>query len=216
MVEKLQKKAKKPKIVIVDDDYRQVPQPIAQPQNPPRHIPPRDQKTGCFIKKHIKDAQPPVQLQKHPKMQQPIGKKNQLEDHHKDHHCHLHNKSMSQDPITFTISTMTFQTENESLLKFKSINICNSQNKNFKSFTNEFKVKIFKKLDDVIEIYHIFQELIKTVKRRRKLSDNDRLRLVIQNEHLPNAISTKFNKVKDFKVGDLEQVIRILEYKNVP
>ena len=52
----------------------------------------------------------------------------------------------------------------------------------------------------------------KTVKRRRKLSDNDMLRLVIQNEELPNAISTKFNKVQeDFKLADLEQVIRILE-----
>ena len=55
-------------------------------------------------------------------------------------------------------------------------------------------------------------ELIKTVKRRKKLSDNDMLRLVIQNEELPNAISTKCNKVQeDFKPADLEEVIRILE-----
>ena len=50
MVEKLQKKAKRPKIVIVDDDYRQVPQLIAQPQSPPRRIQPRDPKTGRFMK----------------------------------------------------------------------------------------------------------------------------------------------------------------------
>ena len=62
----------------------------------------------------------------------------------------------------------------------------------------------------------MFQELLKTVKRRRKLSDNDMLRLVIQNEELPNAISTKFNKVQDFKLGDLENVISILEYRAIP
>ena len=65
-------------------------------------------------------------------------------------------------------------------------------------------------------IYHIFQELVKTIKRRRKLSDNDMLRLVIQNEELPNAISTKFNKVQDFKLADLENVINILEYCAIP
>ena len=71
-------------------------------------------------------------------------------------------------------------------------------------------------MDDTKGIYHVFQELIKTVKRRRKLSNNDRLRFVIQNEELPNAISTKFNKVEDFKLADLEQVIRILEYRDIP
>ena len=108
------------------------------------------------------------------------------------------------------------QTENTSLGKFKIISVQSSENKKFKSYTNEFKVKIIKKLDDVKEIYHIFQELVKTVKRRRKLSNNDMLRLVIQNEELPNAISTKFNKVENFKLGDLENVINILEYRAIP
>ena len=116
----------------------------------------------------------------------------------------------------FNFGDDIFQTENQSLEKFKIIRVQSRQNKKFKSFTNEFKVKIFNKLDDVKEIYHIFQELVKTVKRRRKLSDNDMLRLVIQNEELPNAISTKFNKVKNFKLGDLENVINILEYRAIP
>ena len=90
------------------------------------------------------------------------------------------------------------------------------ENKKFKSYTNEFKVKILKKLDNIKEICHILQELVKTVKRRRKLSNNDMLRLVIQNEELPNAISTKFNKVQDFKLGDLETIINILEYRAIP
>ena len=42
------------------------------------------------------------------------------------------------------------------------------------------------------------------------------LRFVIQTEELPNAISMKFNKVQDFKPADLEQVIKILEYQDIP
>ena len=40
-----------------------------------------------------------------------------------------------------------FQTENVSLGKFKIISVQSRQNKKFKSFTNEIKVKILKKLD---------------------------------------------------------------------
>ena len=116
----------------------------------------------------------------------------------------------------FNFDDDIFQTENTSLEKFKIISVQSRQNKKFKSYTNEFKVKILKKLDDVKEIYHIFHELVKTVKKRRKLSNNDMLRLVIQNEELPNAISTKFNKVQDFKLGDLDAIINILEYRAIP
>ena len=98
--------------------------------------------------------------------------------------------------------------ENSKLLTYKAvINIQSRQNKKFNSFTNEFKVKVLKKLDDVKEIHYIFQEIIKTVKKKRKLRNNDMLRFTIQNEELPNAISTKFNKVKDFKLDDLEKSI---------
>ena len=41
------------------------------------------------------------------------------------------------------------------------------------------------------------------------------LRPVIQNEELPKAISTKFNKVQDFQLGDLETIINILEYRAI-
>ena len=70
-------------------------------------------------------------------------------------------------------------------------------------------------MDDVKEVYHIFQELVRTVKRSRKLSDNGVLRLIIQNEELPDTISTKFNKVGDFQLGDLENVINVLEYRAI-
>ena len=116
----------------------------------------------------------------------------------------------------FNFDDDIFQIENQSLEKFKIISVQSRENKKFKSYTNKFKVKILEKLDDVKEIYHILQELVKTVKRRRKLSDNDILRLVIQNEELLNAISTKFNKVEDFKLGDLETIIKILEYQAIP
>ena len=116
----------------------------------------------------------------------------------------------------FNFDDDIFQTENQNLEKFKIISVQSRQNKKFKSYTNEFKVKILKKMDDVKELYYIFQELVKTVKKRRKLSNNDMLRLVIQNKELPNAISTKFNKVENFKLGDLENVINILEYRAIP
>ena len=116
----------------------------------------------------------------------------------------------------FNFDDDIFQTENTSLGKFKIVGLRNRENKKFKSYTNEFRVKVLKELDNDNEIYHIFQELVKTVKKRRKLSDNDMLRLVIQNEELPNAISTNFNKVENFKLGDLENIINIMEYRGIP
>ena len=85
-------------------------------------------------------------------------------------------KSVNEDIILqppkpkddFNFDDDIFQTENTSLGKFKIISIQSRENKKFKSYTNEFKVKILKKLDDVKEIYHIFQELAKTVKKRKK------------------------------------------------
>ena len=116
----------------------------------------------------------------------------------------------------FNFDDDIFQTENTSLGKFKIVGIQNRENKKFKSYTNEFRVKVLKELDDDNEIYHIFQELVKTVKKRRNLNDNDLIRVVIQNEELPNAISTKFNKVESFKLGDLENIIKIMEYRGIP
>ena len=118
--------------------------------------------------------------------------------------------------VQFNFDDDIFQTENTSIGKFKIISIQSRENKKFKSSTNEFKVKILKKLDDNKDIYHIFQEIVKTVKKRRNLSNNDMLRIVIQNEELPKAISTKFNKVENFKLGDLHTIINILEYRAIP
>ena len=80
----------------------------------------------------------------------------------------------------FNFDDDIFQTENTSLGKFKIVGIRNRENKKFKSYTNEFKVKVLKELDDDNEIHHIFQELVKTVKKRRNLSNNDMIRVVIQ------------------------------------
>ena len=116
----------------------------------------------------------------------------------------------------FNFDDDIFQNENTSLGKFKIVGIRNRENKKFKSYINEFRVKILKELENYNEIYQIFQELVRTVKKRRKLSDNDLIRVVIQNEELPNAISTKFTKVESFKLGDLENVMNILEYRAIP
>ena len=112
----------------------------------------------------------------------------------------------------FDFADVLFQTDNKSVGKFEIISTRSTQNKKFKSYTNEFRIKILQKLDNTNKVYQIFQELIRTTKRRRKLSDNDRLSFVIENEELHNSISMKFNQVKDFALGDLENVIRILEY----
>ena len=55
----------------------------------------------------------------------------------------------------FNFDDDIFQTENQNLEKFKIISVQSRENKKFKSYTNEFKVKILKKLDDVKEVYYI-------------------------------------------------------------
>ena len=53
----------------------------------------------------------------------------------------------------FNLNNDIFQTENQSLEKFEMISAQSRENKNFRSYTNEFKVKILRKLDNVKEIY---------------------------------------------------------------
>ena len=124
-------------------------------------------------------------------------------------------KLVKEPSVPFKFDDDIFQTENTSLEKFKIISVQSSQNRKFKSYTNGFKVKVLKKLDDVKELYYIFEELVNTVKKRRKLSNNDMLRTVIQNEDLPKAISTKIKRVQDFELADLDNIIRILEYRAI-
>ena len=57
LVEKLQNKARKSKIAIVEDNNGKVP----QPQKPRRSIPPRNPKSGCFVKIHPDRPKPPKQ-----------------------------------------------------------------------------------------------------------------------------------------------------------
>ena len=88
--------------------------------------------------------------------------------------------------------------------------------RNSKATQTNSKLKSLRSWTTLKRYITYIKELVKTVKRRRKLSDNDMLRLVVQNEELPNAISTKFNKVGDFKLGDLKNVTNILEYRAIP
>ena len=53
----------------------------------------------------------------------------------------------------FNFDNDIFQTENTSLGKFKIVGIRNRENKKFKSYINEFRVKILKELENYNEIY---------------------------------------------------------------
>ena len=199
-----QKKSKKPKVVIVDDTKPtrlNIPPPIPEvaqrikPTPPPRtgkweNVKPKPIPRKS-VKQMVKDYEDIIQ----PSEQFRDGYK-PIPKPRTDRSLQMQkNQNARRKPPLpptpndgFNFYDDIFQTENTSLGKFKIISVQSRENKKFKSYTNEFKVKILKKLDDVKEIYHIFQELVKTVKKRRKLSNNDMLRLVIQNEELPNAI----------------------------
>ena len=228
----LKQEKKKPNIVIVDDTKpkRSKQTVILRRKQKPNIVivddtKPRDPKTGRFVRINPEIPKPPKQPTL-PRLRDAKGRfisRQQSEPVVQRAPLKIRIKppKPTRKPPPppndcFNFYDGIFQTENTSLGKFKIISVQSRENKKFKSYTNEFKVKILKKLDDVKEIYHIFHELVKTVKRRRKLSDNDMLRLVIQNEELPNAISTKFNKVENFKLGGLENVINILEYRAIP
>ena len=210
LIKLLLKKEKKPKVVIVDNT-KPVPTPRTYKSRPP--VPTPRNKVNQLVQFFENKQTPPPRTGKWLNVKpKPVPTPRTY-------------KSRPQKPTRtpplppnegLNFDDDIIQTENTSLGKFKIISLQSRVNKKFKSYTNEFKVKILKKLDDVKEIYHIFHELVKTVKRRRKLSDNDMLRLVIQNEELPNAISTKFNKFKNFKLSDLENIINILEYRGIP
>ena len=237
----MEREEKKPKVVFVDDTKPPPPIPKGvKPFKPPQKVKRKDKlvddrpgwvrnpKTNRLIK-----IDAPTYRKLYP-MQHVLNKINNrhqeinetsksIDNKYKSILSSLDDVKPSRDPPLpptpkheFSFDDDIFQTENQSFEKFKIISVQSRQNKKFKSYTNEFRVKILKELDNNNEIYHIFQELVKTVKKRRKLSDNDMLRIVIQNEELPNAISTKFNKVENFKLGDLEKVINILEYRAIP
>ena len=151
MVEKLQKKAnntKKPKIVTVDDDYGQVPPPRTyKPISAPR--------TNETIKKPVpkphNGAKQMIEANEDlivlpPPTHQLMGKRKHLRRPPQRPPPPLQQQQQKYEPRSdylFNFDNDIFETENESPGKFKIINIRNSRNKKLKSFTNEFKVKIF-------------------------------------------------------------------------
>ena len=197
---------------------------VAQ-REPAKHIKPRDPKTGRFVRINSVVPKPPKQPAL-PRLRdskerfisrqqsQPVVQQAPIQLRIKPPKSTRAPPLPPNDGLNFDDDI--FQTENKSLGKFKIVGLRNRENKKFKSYTNEFRVKVLKELDNDNEIYHIFQELVKTVKKRRKLSNNDMIKVVIQSEELPNAISTKFNKVENFKLGDLENIISIMEYRGIP
>ena len=83
-----------------------------------------------------------------------------------------------------------FQKENTLIPNYKIISTKNVQNKKFNSFTNE--IKIAKSLNNAKGLYLIFQDILDTLKRKRKLKNNDMFRIIVHNENLKNPISIKF------------------------
>ena len=100
-------------------------------------------------------------------------------------------------------------------MAFEIVSTESREKMKFKTYINDFEIKVLEVLKDVGDIYRMFQKLVRTVKEMRKLNDNDMLRIVIQNERLPNAISTKLSKIKDFEIGSLERAVNILEYRSI-
>ena len=214
----MEREEKKPKIIVVDDT-----KPVPTPRTP---VPTPRKSVNDMVQFFENKPTPPPRTGKWENVKpKPVPRKSVNKDIILPPPKGFRDRppKPSRDPPLpptskheFNFDDDIFQTENQNLEKFKIISVQSRQNKKFKSYTNEFKVKILKKLDDVKEVYYIFQELVKTVKKRCKLSNNDRLRFVILNEELPNAISTNFNKVENFELGDLENVINILEYRAIP
>ena len=137
-------------------------------------IQPPEQFRGKPIPKPRTDNRPPLQMRRYPKptRKAPSLPITQVEDHpeqFRDGYKPLQLRIKPPKPTRvpplppndgLNFDDDIIQTENTSLGKFKIISVQSSENKKFKSYTNEFKVKILKKLDDVKDIYHIFQELV--------------------------------------------------------
>ena len=176
----LKKEKKKPKVVIVDDT-KPVPTPRTYKSRPP--VPTPRKSVNDIVQFFENKPTPPPRTGKWVNLKpKPVPRKSVNKDIILSPPKGFRDRPPKptrapplppNDGLNFDDDII--QTENTSLGKFKIISLQSRENKKFKSYTNEFKVKILKKLDDVKEIYHIFQELVKTVNRRRKLSDNDML-----------------------------------------
>ena len=117
------------------DRYKPVPAPRTdKSQKQPRRLPPGGPKTGHFISRW----QSELIVQEKQKAQKSIRRPPQRPPPPPTR--------QTKYDYPFNYDDDIFQTENESLGKFKIISTCSIQNKKFKSSTNEFKVKIFKKI----------------------------------------------------------------------
>ena len=170
----LNKEKKKPKVVIVDDT-KPVPTPRTYKSRPP--VPTPRKSVNNMVQFFENKQTPPPRTGKWENVKpKPVPRKSVNEDiilpppkGFRDRPP----KPTRTPPLPpndgFNFDDDIFQTENTSLGKFKIVGIRNLENKKFKSYTNEFRVKILKELDNYNEIYHIFQELVKTVKKKEIL-----------------------------------------------
>ena len=83
--------------------------------------------------------------------------------------------------------------------------------------TDHFKSKMHEDHQNLLENHHYLQHqrtnststMTYSKPKTKALKNSKSL-------ELPNAISTKFNKVQDFKLDNLETIINILEYRTIP
>ena len=99
---------------------------------------------------------------------------------------------------------------------FNIIDIRNTANKKFNSYTNEYKITVRKNsINKKNDIYNAFEKMLHMTIKKRQLGSNDRLRIVILNDELTHPISTKMSRVSDFKLNHLMHVIDTLDYKEI-
>ena len=149
LIELLLKKEKKPKVVIVDTKPTRPnrPPPIPEGVKPKQTVKKvvddrpgwvRNQKTNRWIK-----IDGPTFRKLYPMLNM-LNKKAKEIDATTKSIDDRYKKVITQNipSVPFNFNDDIFQTENTSLGKFKIISVQSMENKKFKSYTNEFKVKI--------------------------------------------------------------------------
>jgi len=89
------------------------------------------------------------------------------------------------------------------------------------TYSNKFNAtkKTFKieyRGSNPLEIETFLIDLLKDTIKKKKLHENDLIRLIITHDGLSNTISTKLTKVKELTIDILSTIIGTMEYKEIP
>ena len=143
----MEREEKKPKIIVVDDT-KPVPTPRTYKSRPP--VPTPHNKVNQFVQFFENKPTTPPRTGKWENVKpKPVPRKSVNKDIIKQSLITTPKPTRKPPPPPndgFNFYDDIFQTENTSLGKFKIIGLQSRENKKFKSYTNEFKVKILKKI----------------------------------------------------------------------